>query len=160
MVRAQIAGILSAGALAVAAAASDEVELQPGLWWLHVATTTNGKAEPAQDTEACLKAEELKDLGAYFSPVLEEAEADCQTTQQPSSDPRRLEYRMHCTGAGFTLDAKTSVTIESPQRFSASLQMDTRTEHESAVVVAEFEANRTGECPPEASPGPAPGASP
>jgi hypothetical protein len=159
--RARFSGVLAAGMLAGAGASAETVELEPGLWRLDTATTTNGAADPAQHTQACLRSEELKDLGAYFTPVLEEAEADCKTTQQSATDPRRLDYAMHCAGAGFTVDAKTDVTIESPRRFRANVRIETRTERESAVVVAEVEGNRAGECPPpEAAPSPAPGASP
>ena len=157
MARRQLAAMLAGLGFAGGGVVAEAAELEPGLWRLHTATTTNGVADPAQDTQACLHPEELKDLGAYFTPALEDAEADCQTSHQPAADPRRLDYAMHCAGAGFTVDAKTDVTIESPQRFRANVRIETHTERESAVVVAEVEGNHAGECPP---PETAPSASP
>jgi hypothetical protein len=135
-----------AGAVLGAGAAWAETELEPGRWALHVDSTTNGRPDPVQDTEECLAGDQLKDLGSYFAPSLEGGEADCRKTRQPSSDPRKVEYRMQCTGAGFSLDATTTVTIESARRFTVAIRMSTRAETESAVVVADAEGRWKGPC--------------
>jgi hypothetical protein len=136
------------------AAFAQSSELEPGRWKLHVASTTKGKPDPVQDTEACLQGEELKDLGAYFAPTLEGVEARCERTRLPSSDPRKVDYRARCTGAGFTWEATSSVTVESSGHFTASMRMDTRTQRDSAIVVAEISGTRVGPCEPAAAPPP------
>ena len=127
-------------------AESEVAVLEPGSYRLHLASVTNGAADPVQDTEACLRAEELADLGAYFMPSLEGTEARCEAKREPGPDPRKIDYRMHCEGDGFTTDAATNVTIESPQRFTLTLRMDSRTATESALVTAEIEGRRVGSC--------------
>ena len=57
-----LAGV-AAAALGAGFARAAEPEMDPGNWKLHVASTTNGKPEPVQDTQECL-GDELKDLGA------------------------------------------------------------------------------------------------
>ena len=136
------------------ASASAQTELEPGRWKLHVASTTNGNPDPVQDTEDCLKGDQLKDLGAYFAPSLEGAQADCKNTRQPSSDPGEVAYRMRCTGRGFTVDATTTVKIESARRFTPALRIDSRSETESALVVADVAGSWVGACQePAAAPG-------
>jgi hypothetical protein len=152
---------LSPGADAALAQAS---ELEPGRWKLHVASTTNGNADPARDTEECLEGSELKDLGAYFAPTLEGVQARCERTRLPASDPHKVDYRARCTGAGFTWEATSSVTVDSASGFTATVRMETRTQRESAVVVAEIAGTRVGPClstatPPGAAPAP-PGPAP
>ena len=73
--------------------------LEPGNWKLKVASTVNGKPEPEQNTQDCLHADHLKDLGAYFAPDLEGVKAKCTKTQQPTGDAAKLAYKMRCTQA-------------------------------------------------------------
>jgi hypothetical protein len=84
-----------------------------------------------QDTEDCLKGDQLKDLGAYFAPSLEGVQADCKSTRQPSSGARR---------------------------FTAALRIESRSQTESALVQADVEGIWTGACkaPPAPPAEPAP----
>lgn len=120
--------------------------LEPGLWRITVTSTTNGKADPNQDLKECL-GEELKDLPAYFAPQLEGVQATCKVTRLPDAD-RTFGHRMQCSGAGFTVDALTSVTIETSRHFIVSIRSDSRATREAALVVAEGEGHRIGECEP------------
>jgi hypothetical protein len=120
--------------------------LEPGMWKISVTSTTNGKSNPKEDTDQCL-GEELKDLASYFAPQLEGAQADCTKTLQPSKDPNQVAYRMQCRGAGFTVDALTSVTFEDSRHFTMTMRIDSRAPQESAVVVANGDGQRTGTCP-------------
>jgi hypothetical protein len=140
--------IAIAGFMAVFAspsAAGPQPALEPGMWRITVTTTTNGKADPAQDVKECL-GEELKDLPAYFAPQLEGGEAECTRTRQPSED-RKVAYRMQCRGAGFTVDALTGVTVENSRHFTATMRINSQAEQESALVVGKAEGRRTGACP-------------
>lgn len=132
-------------AFAASSAAGAESALEPGMWRVTVATTTNGKPDPDQDSKECL-GEELKDLAAYFAPQLEGGKAECKRTRQPSKD-REVTYRLQCHGGGFTVDAMTSVTVENSRHFTVTMQINTRTERESAIVVANAQGHRTGACP-------------
>jgi len=138
-------GGLAFAALAVCTAWAAQPELEPGNWKLHVVSTTNGKPEPVQNTEECLR-DELKDLGSYFAPSLEGMKARCKKTRQPSSDPRKLDYRMQCSGSGFTIDAMITVTIENSRHFTASMRINSKTKRESAAVVADAEGRWAGAC--------------
>jgi hypothetical protein len=124
--------------------------LEPGNWKLKVTSTVNGKAEPEQNTEDCLRADQLKDLGAYFAPDLAGVKAKCTKTQKPTGDATKLAYGMRCTGSGFTLQMDAGVSIESPRHFVADIRMHTKTKKESALVVAKAEARRVGACKPAA----------
>lgn len=147
MTRARLAPMLVTALLAAAANADfAQTELEPETWKLHVASTTNGNPDPVQDTEECLQGDQLKDLGSYFAPSLEGVEADCKKTRQPSNDPRKVDYRTQCTGRSFTMKATTSVTIESARHFTAAMRLETRTERETAVVVADIDGARSGPC--------------
>jgi hypothetical protein len=130
--------------LAGAYAAGAQLALEPGMWRITVTSTTNGTSNPDEDTEQCL-GEELKDLVSYFAPQLEEVQAQCTNTRQPS-DPNQVAYRMQCRGAGFTVDALTRVTIESSSHFTATMRIDSRTVQESALVIANAQGRRTGAC--------------
>jgi hypothetical protein len=55
---------------------------------------------------------------------------------------------MQCSGADFTVDALTSVTVENPRHFTVSIKTDSRAPGESAVVVATGEGRRIGACEP------------
>jgi hypothetical protein len=137
------------GVLAVFVAAPSahaQAALEPGLWRVTVSSTTNGKPDPNQDTKECLS-EELKDITAYFAPQLEGGKAECTRTRQPSKDPKIVAYRMQCAGAGFTVDALTSVTLEDSRHFSVTMRIDSKAPQESATVVAKGEAAWTGACP-------------
>jgi hypothetical protein len=112
-----------------------------------VASTTNGKPEPVQDTEECL-GDELKDLGAYFAPNLEGVKAKCKKARLPSTDPKKLAYRTQCIGSGFTVDVTATVTIESSRHFTLSMRTNTKTTKESALVVVDAEARWAGACKP------------
>ena len=118
--------------------------LEPGNWMFSIETTTNGRPEPARVGEECLDAQ-LKDLGAYFSPKLEGVETQCETAKDLSRD-RTLEYRMNCKGAGFTMEARTRVTIEDSRRVTVRMLIDTRTIQGTVKVVSVGEALRTGRC--------------
>ena len=124
--------------------------LEPGNWKLKVTSSVNGKPEPEQNTEDCLRAAQLKDLGAYFAPDLEGVKAKCAKTQKPTGDATKLAYQMRCTGSGFTLNMDAGVSIESPRHFVADIRMHTKTKKESALVVAKAEARWDGPCKPEA----------
>jgi len=124
--------------------------LEPGNWKLKVTSTVNGKPEPEQNTEDCLRADQLKDLGAYFAPDLEGVKAKCVKTQKPTGDATKLAYQMRCTGGSFTLQMDAGVSIESPRHFVADIRMHTKTRKESALVTAKAEARWDGACKPEA----------
>lgn len=134
-------------AFAASSATGAQPALEPGMWRITLTTTTNGKPDPAQDSKECL-GEELKDLAAYFAPQLENvenAEVKCERTQQPSKD-REVSYRLQCRGAGLTVNALTSVTIQNPRHFTVTLRIDSRTPQESALVVGKGEGRRIGAC--------------
>ena len=139
-----------AAALAAGSAWAAETGLEPGNWKLKVASTVNGKPEPEQNTQDCLHADQLKDLGAYFAPDLEGVKAKCTKTQKPTGDASKLAYRMRCTGSGFTLEMDAGVSIESPRHFVADIRMHTKTRKESALVVAKAEGRWDGACKPGA----------
>lgn len=142
------AALLFAVAASATTLAYAQTVLEPGLWRIKVNTTTNGKPEPEQDDQVCLEAE-LKDLGKYFSPEFEGAQAKCNRARRPTGDPNSLSYRMTCTGTAskFTTEMQSNVSIVSATHFKLSLKMDTKTPKESALVVAEGEAKRIGPCP-------------
>ena len=143
-------GILAlAAALAMGGAWGAETGLEPGKWKLKVASSVNGKPEPEQHTQDCLRAGQLRDLGAYFAPDLEGAKAKCAKTRKPTGDATKLAYRMRCTGNGFTLEMDAGVSIESPRHFVADIRMHTKTRKESAIVVAKAEGRWEGACKPE-----------
>jgi hypothetical protein len=54
---------------------------------------------------------------------------------------------MKCSGAGFTVEALTSVTFENARQFSATMQINSRSRTESARVEATAQGERTGDCP-------------
>ena len=143
-----VAGILAGTVAVVSVSASSRAEpaLEPGLWRMTVTTTTNGKPDPKQDFKQCL-GEELKDLPAYFAPQLEGAQATCKHTRQPAAD-RTINYRMQCSGAGFTVDALTSVTFENSRLFTMNMRTDSQAPGESATVVAKGEGRWIGACEP------------
>ncbi|MGQ0546007.1 MAG: DUF3617 domain-containing protein [Betaproteobacteria bacterium] len=132
------AALLSSGALA-------QAQLEPGNWELTLRSTTNGKADPVQNSEECL-GDELKDLGAYFAPSLEGTQAKCERTRQASSDPRQINYRMRCTAPGLSVNAATGVTVVNPRLFTLAMRIESRTPRESALVTASAEGRRTGAC--------------
>ncbi len=140
-------GLISFAVAIAGAGWAAQTELEPGSWKLKVSSTINGKPEPVQDSEECL-GDELKDLAAYFAPSLEGAKAQCKRAQRPTNDPRKLAYRIQCSGSGFTMNADTSVTIESPRRFTGTMRIASKTKTESAVVLADIEGNWTGPCKP------------
>lgn len=139
-----------AAAFAVCSAGAAELELEPGNWKLKVTSTVNGKPEPEQNTEECLRAEELKDLAAYFAPDMEGVKAKCSRASKPSSDPKQLIYRTRCTGSGFNSEINATVKIENARHFSMDIRMNTRTREESALVLAKAEGRWSGACKPEA----------
>ncbi len=144
----RLAAYVVAAALATAAsvaAADAPLRLDPGNWRVRVTSTTNGVADPDQDTEVCLR-DELKDLAAYFSPALEGVKARCTTTRVAAKDPKVIARRLRCTGAGFTYEAETSVTIVNPSRFTLTLRSDAKTAKETGIVVAAGEGDRLGPC--------------
>lgn len=131
--------------LAASSATGTQPALEPGMWRITLTSTTNGKADPAQESTQCL-GEELKDLAGYFAPQLEEADATCERERQPSKD-RGVTYRMHCRGTGLTVDALTGATIEDARHFTVTMRIETRTPNESALVIAKGKGRRTGTCP-------------
>ena len=140
-----------AAVLAAGNAWCAQTGLEPGNWKLKVSSSVNGKPEPEQNTQDCLRAEQLKDLGAYFAPDLEGVKAKCTKSQKPTGDATKLAYRMRCTGSGFTLEMEAGVSIESSRHFVADIHMNTRTRQESAKVVARAEGRWDGACKPAAS---------
>lgn len=133
-------------ALAVDNAWGAQVGLEPGNWKLKVSSTVNGKPEPEQNTQDCLHADQLKDLGAYFAPDLEGVKAKCTKAQQPTGDATKLAYKMRCAGSGFTLEMDAGVSIESSRHFIADIRMHTKTRKEAALVVAKAEGLWDGAC--------------
>lgn len=118
--------------------------LEPGNWMFSIESTTNGRREPPMVAEDCLD-EQLKDLGAYFAPKLEGAEARCETTRNAESE-RVMAYRMQCKGAGFTATSTVRVTIEDSRRVTLRSVLETKTLQGDSMVVAAGEALRTGAC--------------
>lgn len=137
-------------ALAAGNAWSAQVGLEPGSWKLKVTSTINGKPEPELNTQDCLRADQLKDLGAYFAPDLEGVKAKCTKAQKPTGDAARLAYRMRCTSTGFTLEMDVGVLIESPLHFVADVRMQTKTSKESDLAIARAEGRWQGACKPGA----------
>ena len=152
MIHASSASALAlASVLAAGSAWSAQTGLEPGNWTLKVTSTVNGKPEPEQNTQDCLRAEQLKDLGAYFAPDLEGVKAKCTKAQKPTGDATKLAYQMRCTGSGFTVDMEAGVSIESARHFIADIRMNTKTRKESALVVARAEGRREGPCKPQST---------
>ena len=142
--------IAHAAALAIAtgafgAAAAAAPHLDAGNWRVRVTSITNGVADPAQDFEVCLR-DELKDLAAYFSPALEGVKARCTTTRVPDEDKRNIARRLRCTGAGFTYNAETRVSIEKPQRFTLTMRSEAKTAKETGIVAVAGEGDLLGPC--------------
>ncbi len=133
-------------ALALPGCALAEREMEPGNWHITTHVTTNGKPEPVQVQDECLR-DELKDLAAYFAPSLEGVQAKCARTPQ-KAPPDSIAYKMRCTGQGFTMDAESEVKVLGPKRFIANMKMDTKASKERAVVIAKAEGNHTGPCKP------------
>jgi Protein of unknown function (DUF3617) len=131
-----VAALLAYGAWA-------QVQLEPGRWTLRVSSTTNGKPDPVQNSEQCL-GDELKDLGSYFAPQLQGAEADCKRSEETTAG--KIVRRMECTGDGFSVAATTTVTIIDSRRFTASIQVESKTPKQTSSVVADAEGRWTGAC--------------
>src|SRR5580765_1872088 len=112
-----LAALLAAASLAVAA----PPVLEPGNWMYSMETFTNGKAEPARTGEECLT-DQLKDLGAFFAPRVEGADARCSTTRKGTTG-NTIDYRLQCVGSGFTMDGVTSVTIQDSRRVTIRSQI-------------------------------------
>ena len=140
-----VVGAMLAAAAFAAAAADAPLRLDPGTWRLRVMSVTNGVADPKQDGEECLS-EELKDLAGYFSPQLEGVKAKCTTTRVPSRDPKVIARRLRCTGAGFTYEAESSVTIVNPSRFVLTMSSHAKTPTETGIVSVAGEGDRLGPC--------------
>jgi len=145
---ATVADVASGSPSATVAAAEPQsaIKLQPGTWRLRVSSITNGVADPAQDTEVCISAEELSDLGSYFAPVLEDVDADCKKTRQPSADPNKIDYRMACIAPKITVNSMSQVMIESINRFDLAMVIDSRTEIETGHVEVSAQANWVRPC--------------
>jgi hypothetical protein len=120
--------------------------LEPGLWKVTFHSSTDGKANPVDESSPCLR-DELADVAAYFAPALEELQAECKNTRQPST-PNEIAYRMHCVGRNFTIEALTKAVLETSHRFTVSLRVETKTARSTELVVGSGTAVRTGECPP------------
>jgi hypothetical protein len=131
-------------AIAAPACAAAQVKMEEGNWHITTKATTNGKPEPVQEQDECLR-DELKDLAAYFAPALEGVQADCKRTPQKTASGT-IAYKMRCTGRGFTLEAQSEVKVAGPKEFTAMLKMDTKTSKERAVVVANAVGRHTGAC--------------
>jgi hypothetical protein len=131
-------------ALLPAAAQAPAPTLDPGLWALRIVTTTNGKDEKTESSQQCL-GDELKDLGNYFSPKLEDVQAECKRQRQPAGD-KQISHTLECKGANFTMSAATLVNIESERAFSAAMRVDSKAGSESAQIAAKIEGQRLGPC--------------
>jgi hypothetical protein len=135
-------------AISVANAWAAETGLEPGNWKLKVTSTVNGKPEPEQNTQDCLRAEQLQNLSAYFSPD-RGLKAKCTKSQQPTGDVTKLAYRTRCTGSGITIEMDAGVSIESSRHFVADIRMHTSMGKESGLAVAKAEGRWAGACKPE-----------
>src|ERR1700694_3792095 len=93
-----------------ASSAFAQVSMEPGNWQIKTTSTTNGKGQPVQEQEECLR-DELKDLNAYFAPKLEGVRAQCKRTPQKTRD-KSVAYTMRCAGATFTMDVESAVRFE------------------------------------------------
>jgi hypothetical protein len=128
------------------AASAAQLRLEPGKWRVNTVSSTKGVADPPQDEETCLRPDELKDLHKYFTPALEGVPgAKCTVTRQPAAGDA-IAYRARCSGNGFTMEIRSTVTIASPERFHMLYRSATKTVREEAVVVAESQAVRLGPC--------------
>ena len=142
-----IPSVFVAAALAFTAdSAAQQTQLQPGMWRVQVESTTNGKAEPPQDNQTCLK-DELKDPARYFAPELEGVKAKCTRTRVPNKDKNVLGYRLKCAGSNFTTEADAQVIVVTPEHFRLALRMESKTPTQQALVIARGEAKRVGNCP-------------
>jgi hypothetical protein len=135
---------LALAAIVFSPLAMAQREMQPGNWHIVTHATTNGKADPVQEQDECLK-DELKDLAGYFSPGLEGVEAKCTRTPQ-KAPANSIAYKMRCTGNGFTADMESQVNVVDSKRFTATLKMDTKAANEHSVVTARIEGVHTGDC--------------
>jgi len=133
-------------AMAVPWCALAQSKLDEGNWHITTKSTTNGKPEPVQEQDECLR-DELKDLAAYFSPALEGVAAKCTRTPKKAPDGT-IAYKLRCVGKGFTMDASSEVKIAGPRQFTVILKVDSKTTKERAVVEARAEGRHTGSCKP------------
>jgi hypothetical protein len=138
--------LAAAAALALlpAAAQAPVPALESGLWALKVTSTTTGKSEQSETTEQCL-GDELKDLGSYFSPKLQDVQAECQRLRQPAGE-QQISHTLECKGANFTMSVATLVNIEGARAFSAAMRMDSKTGADVSHIAAKIEGKRTGPC--------------
>ncbi len=137
---------LAIAAMALPACAIAQRNMEPGNWHITTHATTNGKPNPVQVQDECLR-DELKDLAGYFAPSLEGVNAKCNRTPQ-KAPANSIAYKMKCTGKTFTMDVESEVTVVGPKKFTASMKLDTKTKKERAIVVAKIEGSQTGDCKP------------
>jgi hypothetical protein len=118
--------------------------LEPGNWMFSIQSVTNGRPDAPMQGEDCLE-NQLKDLGAYFAPKLDGADAKCETSRKADGG-KTMEYLMQCRGAGFTTVATTRITIEDSRRVTLRSLVETKTMQGESRVVSSGEALRTGAC--------------
>jgi hypothetical protein len=118
--------------------------LEPGNWMFSIQSVTNGRPDAPLQGEDCLE-NQLKDLGTYFAPKLDGADAQCETARKPDGG-KTMEYVMKCRGAGFTAVATTRITIEDSRRVTLRSLVETKTMQGESRVVSSGEALRTGAC--------------
>jgi hypothetical protein len=141
--------LLSALTVCIAGYAAAETKLDAGDWRVKVSSSTNGVADPIDDTTTCLEAVSAEGLATYYAPVLEGTDAKCETTRLPTSGDT-FNFKMACTGTGFAMEATTAVTMPSSRAFTMNVKIDTHAQEQHAVVIADATGTWVGPCsPPE-----------
>jgi hypothetical protein len=133
--------------LLLALPAVAETALDAGNWRLKVTSSTNGVAEPPDETTQCLESISPQGLATYFAPVLEGTDAQCETTEQPATAADTFNFRLTCEGAALALVADTAVTMPSSRAFTMKVHIDTRAQDQHAVVDADSTGEWVGPCP-------------
>src|SRR4030095_6713444 len=141
--------LLSVLAVCIAGYAAAEPKLDAGDWRIKVSSSTNGIADPVDDTTTCLEAVSAEGLATYYAPVLEGTDRSSEATRTPTSGDT-FNCKMACTGTGFAMEATTAVTMASSRAFTMNVKIDTHAQDQHAVVVADATGTWGGPCsPPE-----------
>jgi hypothetical protein len=138
------------GVIAIAACctapAFAQIPMEQGNWHIRITSTANGKAEPVQEQDECMK-EEVNDLQKYFSPRLDaDVQAKCTKATQQQTRDKSIAYKMKCTGDGFTIEMESSFRVENPKHFIATLKMDSKWQNRHLVVVHTIDGRHAGPC--------------
>jgi hypothetical protein len=140
------AATVAALAAFVASAGFADTWLEAGNWRIEVATTTNGVAEPRDESEQCLDSVSPEGLARYFAPVLEGVQAECATAELPASAEKSYRFEMTCAGPEFSIVSRSDVTVPTSRAFSMQVEIDTRTQARTAKVVADAHGTWIGPC--------------